>query len=509
MIKIFTVINFILLSCFCLAQEVMTDIDVVGNGFCRSRSMDLKSDTIYLQSSVLCIVEQDSSNCLAVSAHELDGTTNWSHVYEGRNQANENGISIHDNKLLVGCHGDVLNVNETSLFLYQFSLDGDLLRLDSFDLKNEIGNGKRVVTNGITTFDNYCYIYGWTELENDVGAGFIVKNEIGTSDFQSFYFETPIASSARHMWELSLTSDLNFRFIDNLSNVGELGNDRKKITKINPNGEKISETLSPDYMTSSDLLSVLTTMKNGNYVYENSSDKDDIFLFAPMVSQLICSDSLNNILWKYQFPFEFDQNRGDITITKIRESLSGDILGCGFRVRRGQGGDGSNDSYIFKISRFGELLWERFYTYKVDEDDFERSTLSDVRELPSGKIVGIGSHSTTNKTSLIIVDENGCLSETDCGISEFLSDVENEPNEFNFSIYPNPVEEVAHIEFAETNSGIITVANSHMQILSTEKFTNRENLIISFQNFQYGIYFILIENEEGKIQSQKVMHTKK
>jgi hypothetical protein len=242
-------------------------------------------------------------------------------------------------------------------------------------------------------------------------------------------------------------------------------------------------------------------------------------------------------------------------------SDDGDMAGSGYHLGYVNAGDRTPDVWLVKIDNYGNIIWQKCYGGTQSDAPVSLYPLENGNVLVfantlsfDGDVVGNQSMSSYDyEIWMFEIDSLGnllwqkCLggwgsegpfmstyskSESDFIVGSTLTgrsdgDVNCEPNHYyndgiwlfeltdstltvrenevlNFSLYPNPVNELLVLEFPLKSFGQIAIYD----ILGTERLTRRisdDKIILDFNNYPNGIYLIKYFNDKGQTATKKII----
>lgn len=197
---------------------------------------------------------------------------------------------------------------------------------------------------------------------------------------------------------------------------------------------------------------------------------------------------------KWENIIQRDQNSSFSYITSIKELNNGDFITAGQFWE----GDNQNAS-ILKLSKEGDLLWQRFYSYP----DKKYCKIYDMEILENGSILLAGVNSSPQEGWMLAVDSLGCLM-PNCVTSIEYEEIENDF--ISIDLYPNPVNHNLNIHFKsiERNShGTFQVLSNTGQVMKKWKNDKSDHfIIIDVSEFLAGSYYLQYVNN-GKTTNRK------
>jgi len=186
------------------------------------------------------------------------------------------------------------------------------------------------------------------------------------------------------------------------------------------------------------------TQQNGNPTITETIDGNLLFATnvdtiippsqSPFVTFLTTIDRNGNILKEFYFNPEYVKRNTSILVDK-----NGDFVICGL-VDAFYWPTAS--AWFAKVSREGNLLWERYYALK--NKPYSTFSFLDVEELENGFILSGDILDTTSvghynvNVWVVKLDENGCYDPSSCTEENLLGITEIEELPDEIQIYPNP-----------------------------------------------------------------------
>lgn len=154
---------------------------------------------------------------------------------------------------------------------------------------------------------------------------------------------------------------------------------------------------------------------------------------------------------------------------------------------------GSDISYKLEPTEVGSLYYRSTYSIVGGEIMYKYFTITmGVPSWDNPEWVGDPNRVEIIYNPIIIYDIWG----------DVLSDIFNEPNEFTYSMYPNPVLTVLNIDNTSHVSQI-NVYDATGRIVKTVDVTS-EKVVIDVANFQTGVYIVNVTNDKGTQSSKFV-----
>jgi len=380
-----------------------------------------------------------------------EGESSWMHTYGGAFEDYNATVLFHSDSTLLFLNQLTLsnNVNDFTIWLMETDLEGNVLWEKTFDGGYSIANSKDVLL-----LDNGDFFISYTTCES---------SGVCTPDFFQTLAITRFDKNGEELW----TNDIAY-FED-----------------IYIGGTAVMEALD----------------NGGAVVSFYRMNFEEGWHYPPI---LIWVDSLGNVVNQYDFPADSERY-----IRDLHKTTSGTIIGVGYAdmLELGLGG------WVFAMSQEGELLWSRDINDLRYPEQWGR--FNAVQEAENGGLIITGfiidtlensSDENGSQVWLVKLDSTGCL-EPDCGAVQVISSsvetektTESEP----FRIYPNPVSGKDCLlernpAFADSQKLDIEIADSLGRIIWQKSDSADTVVQLETSHFKQGIYFVKIEDEQGKI----------
>jgi hypothetical protein len=223
----------------------------------------------------------------------------------------------------------------------------------------------------------------------------------------------------------------------------------------------------------------LTQSNDGNVV-GNHGDEDIWVIKLNASGNLVWQKCLGGTLTEYATSIQQTTDGGFI-IGGYTWSNDGDVAG----------NHGATDIWVVKLSSTGSLVWQKCLGGTLNE------YATSIQTADGGYIVA----GITESNDGDITENNGDVDIWAVKLNATLSLVENEGNEKEFELYPNPTNGKVTLKVNDQfNPELVTVKNSNGQIL--EKIAVSKNTSNEFEielNAVNGIYFIEVFDGENTI----------
>jgi len=461
-------------------------------------------DEILVFSNQLCFDnEEEIINCTGIVRLNVDGEIK--------------GLQTLENFLIT--RGDKSIVENDSIYLMvDDSVEGrnkiNILKLPlnsvDFEQLSFRYNPKRTYAGaGLIKFNKRIYGYGnFLDSLEFSNFGFVQKWSNGfKEDLGQWNFEREMRV---RIGDIRPTLDSNLVMILTRTRAGPYGGPPLHIIKIDTLGNTVAQ--------------IERECSGGNLVYNLEISSEDLVYFACPESSLTTlikmNTDLDSIYWELEFPTSNALGPNQkYEITEILESNNGDILIGGEVNYIHLDQERVISSFVTRISRDGKILWYKILTHSnpvsnVFNTNFSDSYLAEIKELPDGRIVGIGSvwqdleaGALSQELWMIIIDENGCIENFDCEDDVYVLDagesfllstyVSNLPTLGENKFFPNPVQDVLRTSLE--NEFEYSIQN----IQGQEVLNGHAISEIDVSSLPDGIYFIQIQDKENLYQAQK------
>ncbi len=461
--------------------------------------LEVDSLHFYVSSSSLCVnSEGDSVVCMVLSKHFEDASTDWIAYLPWCRSANKRAIKIRGDTIFVS--GDGTGHQDDKIITTDFySIDGQHLKHFEFNYESIISNDRPLLfVNGNLFVKNELYIYGGLRSSHDEGLGWIQRLPLNGSKEKELllFYENTIGNNSSPMRDLMLDSDTSLVFISDISSPNGNRGQKKRITRIDLEGNQINEFLAPDTELSTNVLPNLVVTKEQNFIFTHSVDS--IFENFINVHRVLSYDQFGNQLWTYNYPYD---REGTLTITEMETAKNGDVIACGFIENLGL-----TDGYLMRMNSDGHMLWERKYTKFKHDGSQVIMGLRDIREYYDGSLISIGTNAE-GKMIILKTNSEGCLDMDYCGFENRLTSTADFESKLDINIYPNPVDRIINIEFQEFFCDKLIISNflgETIQVVNLK--TSSESL--DFSEYSNGIYFLSFYKNDYFYDFRKVMISK-
>ena len=407
--------------------------------------------------------------------------------------------------------------NDTLYLMVDDSVEGrnkiNLLKLplNSMDFEQldfRFDLDKRYVSNGMIMFDNNIYGYGYfADLIDFVNIGFVQKWSRGfEEDLGHWNFERDMRI---RIGDIRPTLDSNLIMILDKTRAGPYGGPPLHLIKIDTLGNTLKE---------------IEMDCRGNLVFNLEVSSEDALYFGCPESTFTTitkmSTDLDSTFWELKFPTTnaLGTNQ-EYEVREILEAKNGDILIGGDLTYIHLGQESIFSSYVTRISTRGEILWMKILTHtnpvtNVFNTNFSESWLFEIKELPDGRIAGIGqvlqdleAGAISQELWMIVIDENGCIENFDCEDDIYVLDtgesfqlstsVSNLPALGEKKFHPNPVKDILY-------TSLENEFEYSIQNIQGQKVLNGHAISeIDVNDLPDGIYFIQIQDKDNLYQAQK------
>ncbi len=249
----------------------------------------------------------------------------------------------------------------------------------------------------------------------------------------------------------------------------------------------------------------------GRTDYSNVINYKEITFTTPYIIKL---DSFGKVVWEKSY----NRGRFNFGLFSLKENADGSLIGCGaIPGKFYKEGVSGTYGYVIKVSKDGELLWERVHHLPEAFDPESQvgvyARLYSIKPTPDGGYIACGQTNTAEGNTdfwVLKMDDRGCVG-TPCDVKEAVLALEEkylEKGIGNFSVFPNPAKDKVHIEF-----GIPTSENMNLQIFDQSGKLVFEQLIekgsneITLTNLdcESGLYLVYLYSKKTSFPVQKLI----
>lgn len=365
----------------------------------------LKGDSIYLMNFINCdSLSQPFSNLMHLDFNgDQVSSRNLPTIKTNYNSANLNGNSI----FVAGTN----NLNSPDSYFELFNIDIETEVSESISI-NLLDSTNNIYLNPIGSihFGESELIYGqYQENDESTVKGFLLWLD------EYFYKDSVMTFENDKDW--SIISDA---VVDNNDNIVILLEEVKiienvehhyrVIQKYNASKEMVFEWISEPFYSNQGQGNI-TVLNSGIVVIEYVSSENEY------IHSLVAIDELGTIVWNYEFPL--NEPYSVYRIFDLITSQTDDIILAG--TYRNLDENIIITGYLAKLSKEGELLWERIFLDR-SESGFDELNLSEVIQFQSitetqandiiigGRIIhSLGEPEENSDILFAITDSNGCF----------------------------------------------------------------------------------------------------
>jgi hypothetical protein len=436
----------VLSATFCCGQDTyVKSFKTFDDSFEFANTIVLKESHIFISSRGNC----DSNGCAISMKLNNEGEIIWKNKHDFVYGGNSNTILLSGDTLCLASYEPwkYPTYNFHLIFIDQHTgktFDNFIYNYDTLSI-----NG--VNTQGMLLFNNEYLIYGEFRDKEEIASGLIQWTNDKGNPIRTTTYQLPGNFTVNALQDLQPDGYGNLVFVTVF--IDSLFDEHTVVRKINSEGEIIKDV----FITSNfnlDPRPQLAVNNAGKYVFSHAK-------WAPgTVQQLVCSDTLGNILWEHDYPLKIagqqPQNlSNNYHINQITPTSDGGVvIAARIRTNRIQNRF-YDDAYIGKFDLFGTLEWERRINIQNGADTlYDWCALYDIKERPDGKgYVAVGSHKTSENLSstnilLVSLDADGCIEGMTCEGDQIIVstlDVIDLTEEIKPSLFPNPVHESLRI----------------------------------------------------------------
>jgi hypothetical protein len=445
---------------------ILNIIGVLSATFCSGQDTYVKSFKVFeTNNSEFATVIQTYENdmfvgvhglcedrkCLLISKLDNNGNIIWNKGFIRTDGGNYNFLRLQNDTLFASGHTDWNTmINQVNVYVINPESGDSLYSANANFDSIAIGNG--FANMGLLIFENKLIPYGEIRDTNNIVSGLIHWMDMKGVNLQTKTYQLPGNFTVNALQDLQPDGYGNLVFVMVYQDM--IFDHTTVIRKLNANGDVIkdvriasNETLDPRPQ--------LAVNKVGQYVFSHAK-------WAPgTVQQLVCSDTLGNILWEHDYPLKINGQQpqnlsNDYHITQITPTSDGGVVITAIiRTNRIQNRF-YDDAYIGKFDMFGTLEWERRINIQNGADTlYDWCALYDIKEKPDGKgYVAVGSHIpshdlSTSNILLVSLDADGCIEGMVCDgdqiIVSTLDVIDLTEDVKKVSLFPNPVHESLQI----------------------------------------------------------------
>lgn len=392
----------------------------------------------------------ENRKCLLISKLDINGNIIWNKGFISTDSGNYSFIKLQNDTLFASGHTD-WNTMTKQVNLYAVNPEsGDSLYSANANF-DSIALGFGFANMGLLLFENKLIPYGEIRDTNNIVSGLIHWMDMKGVNLQTKTYQLPGNFTVNALQDLQPDGYGNLVFVTVF--IDSLFDEHTVVRKINSEGEIIKDVFIPSNFNL-DPRPQLAVNNAGQYVFSHAK-------WAPgTVQQLVCSDTLGNILWEHDYPLKINGQQpsnlsNNYHINQITPTSDGGVvIAARIRTNRIQNRF-YDDAYIGKFDQFGTLEWERRINIQNGADTlYDWCALYDIKERPDGKgYVAVGSHKTSENLSstnilLVSLDADGCIEGMVCDGDQIIVstlDVIDLTEEIKPSLFPNPVQESLRI----------------------------------------------------------------
>ncbi|HMQ46803.1 MAG TPA: T9SS type A sorting domain-containing protein [Saprospiraceae bacterium] len=300
----------------------------------------------------------------------------------------------------------------------------------------------------------------------------------------------------------------------NLVVTNTVGLDDGLVTKINGQGEVLWQNrLKGHYVSQLEVLQ----LDNGNIAASwYGRDTGIIWPFGDDSPKILGLSPQGDSLWSNLLASDGSFSNYLLSMVKAR---NGDIIGMGqYFIQIEEPWDLIHTGWIFRMSQEGELLWQRLIFDERAQGTLYYQYFKHAVELENGDWVFTGFFGDSSPTSnleskiwLVRTDANGCLlpdcdhniqlvSDTGVYILTDAAFVEKIVPESDFQLFPNPVREEIHLQFAQPlpDNSQAFIFNQLGQLVEQKDVSQQQSFIWPIEGLQGGLYFMVAQTPDGR-----------
>lgn len=392
----------------------------------------------------------------------------------------------------------------------------------------------------ITTKDHGYVITGFqtTNLSSDYNFMLLKTDSIGNMIW--------IKNYGGSNWDLAHsvieTPDSGYIMVGETYSFGN-GNNDIYILKTNKNGDSLWSKVYGGFQN--DVANDISNVHDGNFLITGTTSsfgkgKDDIYI--------IKINNTGDTLWTKTF--------GDTLDDKANAGIETVDHGIAITGSTQNFGAKAMDGFLMKLNSTGNELWTRvyggpneeecydliqkaneqyfmaaftssygfvgsqdFYMLVADKngwyingttfgDEKDEAAKSCVRAIDNGfAVIGTTASMGLGITNILFIKTDS-LGNSNASTYTHITDIQEESALEDFSLYPNPVDNLLNIRFPQKNSlQSILIWNSIGQCVYDSKVYNNYSAKVDFSSLQEGIYIVSMCTKEGVIK-KKIIHSR-
>ncbi|MFZ1704260.1 MAG: T9SS type A sorting domain-containing protein [Saprospiraceae bacterium] len=494
----------ILSAAICCGQDTyVKSFRSFGDTFEFANSIVLKESHIFISSRGNC----DSNGCAISMKLTNDGEIIWKNKHDFIYGGNSNTIFLSGDTLFLASYEPWKYPTYNFHLIFIDPHNGNTF--DNFIYNYDTLSINGVNTQGMLLFNNEYLIYGEFRDNEEIASGLIQWANNKGNPIRTTTYLLPGNFTVNALQDLQPDGYGNLAFVTVYQDM--MFDHTTVIRKLNTDGDVIKDVRIPSNGTL-DPRPQLAVNKAGQYVFSHAK-------WAPgTVQQLVCTDTLGNILWEQDYPLKIKGQQpsnlsNDYHINQITPTSDGGVvIAARIRTNRIQNRF-YDDAYIGKFDQFGTLEWERRINIQNGADTlYDWCALYDIKERPDGKgYVAVGSHKTSENLSstnilLVSLDADGCIEGLACEGDHIVVntlDVIDLTDEISTSIlYPNPFQDQFTIVCEE--SALVRISDVSGKMMTIQPVQPGESKIET-DGWRPGMYIIQIQTSEGKIKTYKMV----
>ena len=353
---------------------------------------------------------------------------------------------------------------------------------------------------------------------DDIPRNYIIRIDSNFNDINSFIIKDNGRNNFIHYFEHDADSTLiligeSYKRGDNTPSPDA----KPYYMRVNSNGDILKFQLAAgisDKTVGFSTADVFPVSRDtyGNWIfsaisYFRSGGCPDCWYTYPYVYSY--NEDFSVLNWRKNFSYDIEdkQQKNQLYSTAF-DSISHTFLVVGIDVNLNH-----SQSYLFKITDGGDSLWTRHYIpLNWNPDSIGWAILNDLKIAKNNTYVSVGCASTRPelfwRSWIISMDTFGCIV-PGCQLSVNTQDLNEGEILKSFKIYPNPATNFLGLLCKESYSNLrIILFDINGRILENTTLDAKlgYQYIFNVADLTSGIYFIRIENSDGKlIQEEKVI----
>lgn len=496
----FNMISILFAAIGCGQDTYVKSFKVLDGAFEFGNTLQTDNVNIYISLRGKC----NGEACSVVCCLKENGSVQYVKSFENLYGGNSNTILLDNDTLY---HATYSYPNQWYHFIKLLKQNGEILSKNAYIL--DTISIDRMNVEGVLKIPSGFVMHGeFVDINNKPSGIIYWIDEIGTP-IRTTTYQLPGNFTVNALQDLQPDGYGNLVFVTVF--IDSLFDGQTVVRKINSEGEIIKDVFIPSNFNL-DPRPQLAVNKVGQYVFSHGK-------WAPgTVQQLVCTDTLGNILWEHDYPLKIAGQQpsnlsNDYHINQITPTSDGGVvIAARIRTNRIQNRF-YDDACIGKFDQFGSLEWERRINIQNGADTlFDWCSLYDIKERPDGRgYVAVGSHKASENLSstnilLVSLDKDGCIQGMKCEgdqiIVSALDVIDLSEDSQKTTIFPNPFHD--HLTITLQEKGYIRITDLSGKVMTEQAIFPGETKIVT-DAWSAGMYIVSLQNLMGGIKSYKVV----